>query len=220
MQCRNCGTQNNDGAAFCVSCGASLADEPSAAEEGVPVAEIRSAKKRNWFRRHPVWSIVIGLLLVLVVAGIATGGGSGSSSTRGTSGQPVGVPTPHPNPGSANNVKSVVENGETFTYLKSQCTGKTCVVSVKQGETTFGSEHEVIEPMFPVFKGLFAMKPYKSVKIIAYGPVTSIGGKTSTAKTASVRCTQAANKQIDWDNIDMNGIHALCTEQQYVNFSK
>lgn len=181
----------------------------------------------RWYRGRRGWlQIVIAVVLVLVIVGIANSGnssskGSSPSTNSNSSTNPSSSTNPPPPAaGSPSQVKGIVEDPGTFTYRSSQCSGTTCVVNVKQGETAFGSEHEVIEPMFPVFKGLFGSKHYRWVEIVAYGPVTSVGGKTSTQKTASVRCTKAANQQINWDAIDMNGIHALCQEQQFVGFSK
>lgn len=184
-----------------------------------------------WNLPWPTWTrlAAMGVVAVVLIAAVASGSGgsssksahSGAASSSNTGDSTSGTTNPAPpeKTGNADQVKGIVEDGGTFTYQTSTCTGRTCTVNVKIGETLFGSEHEVVEPMFPVFKGLFGLKKYRLVTINASGEVTTVGGKKEVAKLVQVACTRSANRQIDWDNIDMDGIHALCSELRFVKFS-
>lgn len=54
------------------------------------------------------------------------------------------------------------------------------------------------------------MTPPASTSIAAYGPVTTVRGKTKQALLLNVDCKKSAADQIDWDNVDVNGIEQLC----------
>jgi hypothetical protein len=62
------------------------------------------------------------------------------------------------------------------------------------------------------------MTPPASTSIAAYGPVTTAGGKTKQALLLNVDCKKSAADQIDWDNVDVNGIEQLCIVHQFVKF--
>jgi hypothetical protein len=84
VYCVSCGNSLPDGSTFCPSCGASqtTGQRPGAAVPGTP------AKRHNWFRRHPILSGLLGLVIVLIVVGIISGGNSGKSTASSSS-------TPH-----------------------------------------------------------------------------------------------------------------------------
>jgi hypothetical protein len=184
-----------------------------------------------WNLRWPTWArlATMGVIAVVLIAAVVSGGGGSSSrsadsgatssSNAGNSTSGSTTSAPPSKPGNDDQVKGIVEDGGTFTYRSSDCTAQTCTVDAKIGTTLFGSEHEVVEPMFPVFKGLFGLKPYRRVTINAYGDVTTVGGKSQVAKVLTESCSHSANAQIDWDNINMDGIHALCNEFRFVKFS-
>jgi hypothetical protein len=78
--CRSCGKGLPDGSIFCPSCGAEQGAAQPTTTKPTPVA----VKRRNWFRRHPILTGLFGLVILLIVLGIATGGNS-SKSTSSTS---------------------------------------------------------------------------------------------------------------------------------------
>jgi hypothetical protein len=49
------------------------------------------------------------------------------------------------------------------------------------------------------------------------GPVTSVGGKSSSGDLFSLACTQQAANQIDWDNVGVSGLKQLCTYSAQVS---
>jgi hypothetical protein len=77
MYCVSCGNELPAGSLFCPSCGAAQATGQRPA--GVPGAA--PAKRYNWFRRHPILSGLLGLVVALIVVGVVTGGNSGKSSS-------------------------------------------------------------------------------------------------------------------------------------------
>jgi hypothetical protein len=80
MYCVSCGKELPPGSPFCPSCGASqtTGQRPAGAPGAAP------AKRHNWFRRHPILSGLLGLVVVLIVVGIVAGGNSGKSSSSTT----------------------------------------------------------------------------------------------------------------------------------------
>jgi hypothetical protein len=61
-----------------------------------------------------------------------------------------------------------------------------------------------------VWKALFADPAFQSGTITVSGPVTSVGGKSSTDIYYSLTCDRKAAAQIDWDKVDGNGLRTLC----------
>lgn len=101
-----------------------------------------------------------------------------------------------------------------------------CSIQVRmKDEPVFGHEDEYIYPMRGIFKDLFAtarvssrLLPVDEVFIAADGPVTTVGGKTKEALVINADCKKAAADQIDWGNVDVNGIEQLCVVHKFVKF--
>lgn len=93
---------------------------------------------------------------------------------------------------------------------EASCNEQTCVVDLRPREPTFNVEREYIEATRPLFKRLFALKSLTEAKVNVYGKVTSVGGKESVALIASLTCDRSAARQIDWDNVDVDGLKLLC----------
>lgn len=95
-------------------------------------------------------------------------------------------------------------------------TGCSIVYTIKEpAGINYGNE--TILPSTGVFKYAFSDKKVDSVTVTVQGPVTSTGGKSSTAKLFSLYCTRGSANQIDWDNVTVNGLKQLCRFDQFVN---
>jgi hypothetical protein len=92
-----------------------------------------------------------------------------------------------------------------------------------KGTPPFGKEEEYLYPLRGVFRELFdqarvsaKLLPVRDVFIAAWGPVTTVGGKTKEALVLNIDCTRAAADQIDWDNVDVSGMKTLCEVRKFV----
>ena len=80
MVCKNCGTENEQGAMFCANCGASLAEAAAPAPESTPAEPAAPAQKKSG--NAPARKLIIGaaaavIVLALLIALIASlSGGS------------------------------------------------------------------------------------------------------------------------------------------------
>jgi len=45
-------------------------------------------KKRNWFVRHKVWTVILGIIILLVIVGVAGGGKTSQQGTTAKTEQP------------------------------------------------------------------------------------------------------------------------------------
>lgn len=91
---------------------------------------------------------------------------------------------------------------------------KTCLISYNVeapvGKSDIMNDTEMIEPTRQVWKTLFTDPTFKSGTITVSGPVTSVGGKTSTDVFYSLTCDRQAAAKINWDKVDGNGLRSLC----------
>ena len=79
------------------------------------------------------------------------------------------------------------------------------------GGTGDMNDLEMIQPTRQIWKTLFADPAFKEGTITVSGPVTSVGGKSSTDIYYTLVCDRQAAAQIDWDKVDGNGLRTLCT---------
>jgi hypothetical protein len=75
MFCRTCGAQIADTSQFCPSCG-------SAQDPSIGAAPPRAPRSRNWFRRHPIVTVLLGLIVLSVVVSVAADAISSGSDFR------------------------------------------------------------------------------------------------------------------------------------------
>jgi len=83
--------------------------------------------------------------------------------------------------------------------------------------TGISASLELIDPIRPIFAGLFKAPNLQAGYIQVKGPTTSIGGKSSTSDLFSLSCDRNANSQIDWQTVTLAGLKALCTYVQSVS---
>ena len=82
MFCRSfSGKELPDGSTFCPSCGAAQGAAQPSVTTPAPVA----VKRRNSFRRHPILTSLVGLVILLIILGTQTGSRSGGSSSKSNS---------------------------------------------------------------------------------------------------------------------------------------
>jgi hypothetical protein len=82
----------------------------------------------------------------------------------------------------------------------------------------FNTQDELMEEVRDPFAAMFEGKQAKMAIVVLEGDVESIGGKSSVAPILRVTCTREANREIDWENVDNEGLEALCEWDELVNF--
>jgi hypothetical protein len=70
---------------------------------------------------------------------------------------------------------------------------------------------ELIDPTRGIFQSAFTDPKVQAVYVEVRGPVTSVGGKSSTSDMFSLACTKSASNQISWTNVGVSGLKQLCT---------
>lgn len=90
--------------------------------------------------------------------------------------------------------------------------GLLCVVryTVKEG-LGLSAALELIDPTRGIYKYAFDNPHMQSVSVIVRGPATTIGGKSVTTDFFTLVCDRPAARQIDWDNVGVAGLKALCS---------
>lgn len=68
-----------------------------------------------------------------------------------------------------------------------------------------------------VWKAIFADRRIREGTLLMTGDVVSVGGKESVEPILKVSCDRQAADQIDWDNVDLDGIKTLCNYHELVN---
>jgi hypothetical protein len=91
---------------------------------------------------------------------------------------------------------------------------KTCQIAYTIGDPLGGTsgmdDVEMIEPTRQIWKTLFADPEFRSGTIVVSGPVTSVGGTSSTSVYFMLTCDRLASSQIDWDRVDGKGLRTEC----------
>lgn len=149
----------------------------------------------------------VTLLVAMVGCGSETGSGEDHSSTNpsapfhATSGQVRAFVADH--------LRNDEEDGGQVR--DAICTRGSCTVVYDAGEILgIDSERELLDQQRGIFRRLFSGRAIRSVLLVAWGKVTTVGGKEQAAPILRVRCTRSAADQIDWGNVDVDGIKALC----------
>jgi hypothetical protein len=174
--------------------------------------------------------VVIGIVVLAIIGGIAGGdedsgdGGGGSADTSQPEEQPEGESPPATRfRATAAQVERLfndtlgAESGGNPRVKDAVCTRGACVVNYRSKEIVFGQD-EVLRDQIPIWKMLFSDRKLKRATLIPHSTVTSVGGKESNEPILRVTCDRAANRQIDWDNVDEDGIKALCAYRELVRF--
>lgn len=101
-----------------------------------------------------------------------------------------------------------------------ECRGRSsCQIQINADETVFDSEGELLDGQRPLWKALFSDPKFRAGTIDEWDSVTTVGGKNKQGDVLSLRCTRAAARQIDWDNVDAHGLKVLCDYVPLVKFS-
>jgi hypothetical protein len=99
------------------------------------------------------------------------------------------------------------------------CTGETnCTIAYTLqepagalvGGEVDAADFQVTLPTRQMWKTLFTDPQFQSGAITVSGPVKSIGGKFETNTYYSLACDRSAASQIDWNNVDGDGLRTLC----------
>ncbi len=97
--------------------------------------------------------------------------------------------------------------------------GKTdCTIQYVADTPAFSPEEELLRAQRPIWKALFSDPRFRRGRIMVYGPTTDAGGKEDVSQVMLVVCDREAHRQIDWDNVDGDGIKAICEYTPRVSF--
>ena len=159
--------------------------------------------------------VIVIIALIVVIASIAGsgGGGSGKAPSSFTVSDSAVVDL----------TKNVINNTSDSPGLQgtpqADCTGETqCDITYTVKEPTgISTDLELIQPTAQIWKGLFEDPNFQSGTITVSGPVTSVGGVNSNGPLFMLSCDRTAASQINWDNVDGNGLRTLC---QYTKIAK
>lgn len=154
-------------------------------------------------------AIIVGALIVIgIVAGGAGSGGDKkkaptkpSAPFRATSSQARAFVADHlrggPNDGAR--VRDAI------------CSRGSCTIIYDTGGIVgIDAPRELLDQQRDIFRKLFSDRSINAVLLVAWGQVTTVGGKNRTAPVLRVRCARSAADQIDWGNVDVGGMKALC----------
>jgi hypothetical protein len=89
-KCADCGREVSTEAAACPNCGrpmnATTAPTPPAAQQrSATAAQPPQPKQKNWFRRHPILTIILGLIVIGAISSAAASKGQSPRSSANTS---------------------------------------------------------------------------------------------------------------------------------------
>jgi hypothetical protein len=100
------------------------------------------------------------------------------------------------------------------------CTGETtCTISYTLqapnnalvNTHVYAEDEQIILPTRQMWKAMFTDPQFQSGTITVSGPVNTLGGKTETSIYYTLTCDRSAASQIDWNNVDGNGLRKLCS---------
>lgn len=94
----------------------------------------------------------------------------------------------------------------------------TCTIEYVADSAVSSPEEELLLAQRPIWKALFSDPALRQGRMLVYGPTVGIGGKESVSPVMFVECDRKAHRQINWDNIDADGIKAICDYDARVDF--
>jgi hypothetical protein len=93
----------------------------------------------------------------------------------------------------------------------------TCGVTYEIDELVgIDADEELLNAQRDVWETLFANPRFKEGFVELEAPVETVGGKESVDPVLRVRCDRAAARQIDWGNVQSDGMKQLCRWDQLV----
>lgn len=93
-----------------------------------------------------------------------------------------------------------------------------CTIQYVADMAVSSPEEELLRAQRPIWKTLFSDPRFRRGRIMVYGPTTDAGGKEDVSQVMLVVCDRKAHRQIDWDNVDGDGIKAICEYTPRVDF--
>lgn len=160
----------------------------------------------------------LGVLLIIGLIAIV-GGAIGDLFGGGDDDKPANRADNGPFVISSSSVEQLVTDTGSGEDPDVRCDGRQfCEVSYKVEIIGIDTNQELVLAQSEVWKGMFDDPQFDGGVITLRGPVTSVGGKQSTADVLRVACNRQAARQINWGNVDADGMRALCNWQELVNF--
>jgi hypothetical protein len=97
---------------------------------------------------------------------------------------------------------------------------KTCVVTKDVGDDIVGVDidREFLMAQQDTWKNLAEVPGLIQAKVVLEGEVTDVAGNSSTSPILSVLCDGKQVRRIDWEEVDPDGVRALCDWQEEVQF--
>lgn len=110
------------------------------------------------------------------------------------------------------------EEGDRRRVRDAVCTPRECTISYEADAPVLDTRDTLLEEQRPIWRQLFSDPDLRNAVLITYGQTVSVGGKESVSAALRVRCDRAAHREIDWRNIDAEGIRRLCGVRELVSF--
>lgn len=85
-------------------------------------------------------------------------------------------------------------------------------VEYNADELVFG-EDEVLRAQRPIFNQFFQDRSARALQLLPQTTLVSVGGQRDRGTLLKIKCDRSANRQIDWQVIDEDGMKALCEYQ-------
>ena len=178
-----------------------------------------------------VWRPMLGAVIAACAMMGAFGCGEETDSNGGAN-PPAAEPQPAPEPEAPptpppldEQVIEVVhdelgdDGPDDLARVRSvECVRRACTVEYNVDTPFSRPEREIMGDQRGVFKRLFLELNVQAATLVPYGEITSVGGKESREPVMRITCDRAANDQIDWDNVDHDGMKALCEYTPLINF--
>lgn len=173
-------------------------------------------KKKKGMPNSVKWALgIVGV--IVVIAAIA----GGSEDDSGDSSKEPATEVSAPESFDKKLQDAVLESVEEKGTPKFGCSGPSCQVEYTRGETLgflLSAQEEFLEEQRRIWETMFSRKATKTATITIRGPITTVGGKSRIEPVLETTCTRAAANQIDWSQVDVDGIETLCDQNELVNF--
>jgi hypothetical protein len=187
-------------------------------------------------KSHPLAIVILGLLGLTVIVGLVGDTHphtSGETKYRVTArSESSGVPGKPP---SGRKVRELEAEEDIVGFKQSirgavphdtapevSCFGQTnCGVTYKiEGEAGLPNfEYTLVEEQAPVWEAMFSNPKFQGGFIQLEAAVQSAGGKElGIQPILRVRCDRAADREIDWQNIELEGLKQLCRWTELIKF--
>ena len=177
-----------------------------------------NAKPQQKKRASGCATLIVLIVIVVVVVAVVSNKSSTHSAPKG--------PFKATNTQMAVAVANAVDSDGDAASVKgtptANCThgsgGISCYVSYTVNEPAgISAALELIDPTRGFFKTAFSDPSVNYVSATVSGPATSVGGKTTTTPLFTLACDRNAANQIDWDNVGVSGLKALCDYTAHVS---